>query len=124
MKNHRIRKSRTVRSARLAISAVAAGAAVAVLGAGAAAGKAAPGLKGGKASYSHKAIRFERPRLRHHQLTIAGTDGSDKIEGQDGNDTLLFNGAAAAEHVELSANGNRLEFVRDLGNITMDTHRV
>jgi Ca2+-binding RTX toxin-like protein len=48
-------------------------------------------------------------------------DGSDTIEGQDGADTMLFNGAKAAEKVALSAKGSRLEFVRNLGNITMDT---
>jgi Ca2+-binding RTX toxin-like protein len=48
-------------------------------------------------------------------------DGSDTIEGGDGADTMVFNGANAAEKVALSASGNRLEFVRNLGNITMDT---
>jgi Ca2+-binding RTX toxin-like protein len=48
-------------------------------------------------------------------------DGSDKVEGQGGTDTMRFNGAGAAEKVELSAIRNRLELVRDLGNITMDT---
>ena len=51
-------------------------------------------------------------------------DGSDTVEGQDGNDTMLFNGAAAAEHVDLSANGNRLRFFRDVADITMDTAGV
>ena len=51
-------------------------------------------------------------------------DGSDSIEGQDGNDTMVFNGAAAAEQVTLTANGNRLTFFRNPGNITMDTHGV
>jgi Ca2+-binding RTX toxin-like protein len=51
-------------------------------------------------------------------------DGSDTIEGQDGADTMVFNGAAANEHVDLSANGNRLTFFRDPGNITMDTAGV
>ena len=51
-------------------------------------------------------------------------DGSDTIEGQDGNDTMVFNGAGGSEKVDLSANGNRLKFVRDLGNITMDAHGV
>ena len=35
-------------------------------------------------------------------------DGSDTVEGQDGTDTMRFNGASVAEHVDLSANGNRL----------------
>ena len=51
-------------------------------------------------------------------------DGSDTVEGQDGNDTMVFNGAAAAEQVTLTANGNRLTFFRNPGNITMDTHGV
>jgi Ca2+-binding RTX toxin-like protein len=48
-------------------------------------------------------------------------DGSDTIEGQDGTDTMVFNGAAAAEQIDLSANGHRLRFFRTQGNITMDT---
>jgi hypothetical protein len=51
-------------------------------------------------------------------------DGSDTIEGDDGRDTLVFNGAAAAETVDLSANGDRLRFFRNPGNITMDTSGV
>jgi len=51
-------------------------------------------------------------------------DGSDTIEGEDGVDTMRFNGANVAEKIELSANGNRLRFVRDIANITMDTHGV
>jgi hypothetical protein len=34
---------------------------------------------------------------------------------------MRFNGSNAAEHFDLSANGNRLRFSRDVGNITMDT---
>jgi Ca2+-binding RTX toxin-like protein len=51
-------------------------------------------------------------------------DGSDTIEGQDGVDTMLFNGAAGSEQVDLSANGNRLRFFRAQGNVTMDTAGV
>ncbi len=51
-------------------------------------------------------------------------DGSDTVEGQNGDDTMVFNGAGAAEHVDLSANGNRLRFFRDVAGITMDTHSV
>lgn len=51
-------------------------------------------------------------------------DGSDTIEGQDGTDTMRFNGANAAEKFDLSANGSRLRFFRDVGNITMDTAGV
>ncbi len=51
-------------------------------------------------------------------------DGSDTIEGEDGADRMLFNGANVAEKIELSANGNRLRFTRDIAGITMDTHGV
>jgi len=51
-------------------------------------------------------------------------DGSDTIEGQDGNDRLLFNGSAGAEIFEASANGGRVRFTRNLGNIVMDLDDV
>lgn len=51
-------------------------------------------------------------------------DGSDTIEGQKGTDKMLFNGANIAEKVELSPNGHRLKFFRDIANITMDTDGV
>jgi len=51
-------------------------------------------------------------------------DGSDVVEGQDGLDTMRFNGAAGAEQFTLSANGTRLRFFRDVGNVTMDTAGV
>jgi RTX calcium-binding nonapeptide repeat (4 copies) len=51
-------------------------------------------------------------------------DGSDVVEGQNGHDTMLFNGANQSEKIDLSANGSRLRFFRDLGNITMDTAGV
>jgi Ca2+-binding RTX toxin-like protein len=51
-------------------------------------------------------------------------DGSDTVEGQDGADTMRFNGANAAEHIDLSANGRRLRFFRDVATITMDTNGV
>ena len=51
-------------------------------------------------------------------------DGSDIVEGQDGNDRMVFNGAPAAEQVDVSANGSRLKFFRNPGNITMDTASV
>ena len=34
---------------------------------------------------------------------------------------MRFNGAAAAEQINLSANGSHLKFTRDVANITMDT---
>jgi Ca2+-binding RTX toxin-like protein len=51
-------------------------------------------------------------------------DGSDTIEGQEGVDTMLFNGANIAEDFDLTANGDRARFFRNVGNITMDTHEV
>ena len=51
-------------------------------------------------------------------------DGSDVVEGQEGADRLLFNGAGVAENVDVSANGARLRFFRDVASITMDTDDV
>jgi Ca2+-binding RTX toxin-like protein len=51
-------------------------------------------------------------------------DGSDVIEGQDGFDTLRFNGSAANEVMELSNNGGRALFTRNVGNIVMDMNDV
>ncbi len=44
-------------------------------------------------------------------------DGSDTVEGQDGTDKMLFNGANIAENIDISANGSRVRFTRDVGNI-------
>ena len=51
-------------------------------------------------------------------------DGSDVVEGQAGNDTLLFNGANVNEKIDISANGGRVRFFRDVGNVTMDLNDV
>lgn len=47
-------------------------------------------------------------------------DGSDVVEGQDGTDTMRFNGSAANETFAASANGGRVLFTRNVGNIVMD----
>ncbi len=51
-------------------------------------------------------------------------DGSDTIEGQDGFDTMLFNGSNVNENFDVSANGQRVRFTRNVGNITLDTDGV
>jgi Ca2+-binding RTX toxin-like protein len=51
-------------------------------------------------------------------------DGSDTIEGRRGHDTMLFNGAGADENIDVSANGHRLRFFRDVASITMDANDV
>ena len=51
-------------------------------------------------------------------------DGSDVVEGQSGLDTMVFNGANIDERIDMTANGDRLRFFRDIGNITMDTDSV
>ena len=51
-------------------------------------------------------------------------DGNDTIEGQDGTDTMRFNGANVPEQVDVSANGPRLRFFRQPGNVLMDTDDV
>jgi Ca2+-binding RTX toxin-like protein len=55
-------------------------------------------------------------------------DGNDVVEGQDGADdgadTMLFNGAGVAENFDVSANGERVKFFRDVANITMDLNDI
>jgi Ca2+-binding RTX toxin-like protein len=51
-------------------------------------------------------------------------DGSDTVEGQGGFDKMLFNGANIAENMDVSANGSRTLFTRNVGNITMDLNGV
>src|SRR5262249_5300019 len=51
-------------------------------------------------------------------------DGNDIVEGQAGTDTMQFNGANIAEKIDITANGSRLRFTRDVANITMDTNEV
>ena len=51
-------------------------------------------------------------------------DGSDTVEGQQGHDTMLFNGSNVNENMDVSANGSRVRFVRNVGNITMDLDGV
>jgi hypothetical protein len=46
------------------------------------------------------------------------------VEGQDGFDTLQFNGANVSEKIDISANGTRARFTRDVANITMDLNGV
>ncbi len=51
-------------------------------------------------------------------------DGSDRVEGGDGSDQLLFNGFGAAEQFTLSASGDHALLTRVQGNIVMDLHEV
>jgi Ca2+-binding RTX toxin-like protein len=51
-------------------------------------------------------------------------DGSDIEEGQDGADTMTFNGANIAEKMDVSANGRRVRFTRDVASIVMDLNGV
>ena len=52
-------------------------------------------------------------------------EGSDAIEGESGSDTMVFNGASnVPETVTMSANGGRLIFFRQPGNVTMNTDGV
>src|SRR6266498_3172389 len=127
----------------IAVAAVAAGATGIVGGPGNAAASTV-----GQARYLTQDAKFKHPQLAHGLLTIVGTqasdkitlrlkagnprilqvdvggDGSDTIDGRSGNDTMRFNGAAAAEQINLSANGSHLKFTRDVAGITMDTVRV
>ena len=51
-------------------------------------------------------------------------EGSDVVEGQAGTDTLVFDGANIDETIDISANGGRVRFFRDVANITMDLNDV
>jgi len=51
-------------------------------------------------------------------------DGSDTVEGQDGTDTMLFNGSNIGEIFEVSANGERVRFTRNIATIVMDLNDV
>ena len=51
-------------------------------------------------------------------------DDNDTLEGQDGSDKMAFNGANVAEHIDISANGGRVRFFRDVANVTMDLDDV
>src|SRR6266536_1419856 len=71
---------------------------------------------------------FERARITAIAVNARAGDDivriDDTAEGQDGTDTMVFNGAGIAEQVDLSANGNRLRFFRTQATITMDTAGV
>jgi Ca2+-binding RTX toxin-like protein len=51
-------------------------------------------------------------------------DGSDTVEGQAGTDTMRFNGSNANERMDVSANGQRVRFTRDVASIVMDLDDV
>jgi Ca2+-binding RTX toxin-like protein len=51
-------------------------------------------------------------------------DDNDTVEGQAGTDTLQFNGANISEKIDISANGGRVLFFRDVANVTMDLNDV
>jgi hypothetical protein len=54
---------------------------------------------------------------------VPGGD-NDVIEGQAGFDTMLFNGANVAENTDISANGGRVCFFRNVASVTMDLDDV
>lgn len=51
-------------------------------------------------------------------------DGSDVVEGQGGNDTMVFNGSNIGEIMDISANGGRVRFTRNIANIVMDLNGI
>jgi len=51
-------------------------------------------------------------------------DGSDTVEGQSGFDQMLFNGSNTSERIDVSANGDRVRFTRNIANIVMDLKAV
>jgi len=55
---------------------------------------------------------------------LIGGDGSDVVEGQAGDDTLLFNRANIAENINISANGGRVLSTRNVANVSTDLNDV
>ena len=51
-------------------------------------------------------------------------DDNDLVEGQQGTDTLEFNGANVADTVDISAVGERARFFREPATVTIDMDRV
>ena len=51
-------------------------------------------------------------------------DGSDTVEGGSGFDTHVFNGAGGNEIFAAKADGHRVRFTRNLGNIVMDLNDI
>jgi Ca2+-binding RTX toxin-like protein len=51
-------------------------------------------------------------------------DDNDTLEGQAGSDTLRFTGSAVGESIDISANGDRMRFFRNVANVLMDCHEV
>jgi Ca2+-binding RTX toxin-like protein len=51
-------------------------------------------------------------------------DDNDTLEGQAGFDTMRFNGANVAENINISANGGRVLFFRNIASVTMDLNDV
>jgi Ca2+-binding RTX toxin-like protein len=51
-------------------------------------------------------------------------DDNDTLEGQSGFDRMPFNGANVAENINISANGGRVLFFRDIAGVTMDLDDV
>ena len=51
-------------------------------------------------------------------------EGSDVVDGGSSTDALVFNGAAGAETMSLSANGDQSVFLRDPGTVRMDMNDV
>jgi hypothetical protein len=51
-------------------------------------------------------------------------DSNDVVEGQAGTDTLDFNGSNIAENMQVSANGQRVRFTRNIASIVMDLDGV
>ncbi len=51
-------------------------------------------------------------------------DDDDVVEGQAGRDEMLFNGANISEDFDVSANGGRVRFFRNVAAVTMDLNDV
>jgi Ca2+-binding RTX toxin-like protein len=57
-------------------------------------------------------------------FTWSPGDGSDVIDGGLGSDTLQIDGSGASENINLSPNGSRLRFTRDIAAVVLDVNGV
>lgn len=51
-------------------------------------------------------------------------DDDDTVEGQAGSDLLDFNGANVAETIDITANGDRARFQRNIANVSLDLNEL
>ena len=84
-------------------------------------------LLGGPATTSSPAASARTPRCSAPARTaspgIPG-DSNDTVEGEGGSDSLDFNGSNIGEVIDITANGSRARFQRNIANVSLDLGEV